>query len=231
MGAGRSNEGKGASNPDRTPDSERLPAVGGPSDPRGDGGTRLSECGPAPAGPAAGTTAEAATDSTIGPTVASLAGPRCTPRGSTVIRRPRPAASSVDEVAGVRVLRSAPDDGRPLILYLHGGGYVLGSPEVALAITERLAPVRGGGVGRLPAGARAPVPGRDRRRSGRAPGPGRPVAGPSHRGRRRLGRCRAGAVGQPRRPSAWSAGRGSRTGTAQPPCRRRSSSRARRRRV
>jgi len=30
-------------------------------------------------------------------------------------------------------------DGGPLLVYLHGGGYSLGSPEVALPITERLA--------------------------------------------------------------------------------------------
>lgn len=46
-----------------------------------------------------------------------------------------------DRVAGVRVLRSVPPagDGSPLVVYLHGGGYTLGSPEVALPITERLA--------------------------------------------------------------------------------------------
>ncbi len=44
-------------------------------------------------------------------------------------------------VAGVRVLRTdpVPDPTRPLLLYLHGGGYALGNPEVALPITERLA--------------------------------------------------------------------------------------------
>lgn len=40
----------------------------------------------------------------------------------------------------VRVLRTAPVADRPRILYLHGGGYALGSPEVAVPITERLAP-------------------------------------------------------------------------------------------
>ncbi len=44
-----------------------------------------------------------------------------------------------DVVAGVRVLRSTPDLGGPIVVYLHGGGYALGSPEVALPITERLA--------------------------------------------------------------------------------------------
>ena len=48
------------------------------------------------------------------------------------------------EVAGVRCLRAgddASDQGRPLVVYCHGGGYALGSPEVAIPITERLAPV------------------------------------------------------------------------------------------
>lgn len=44
-----------------------------------------------------------------------------------------------DRVAGRRVLRTAPVPDGPRILYLHGGGYALGSPEVALPITERLA--------------------------------------------------------------------------------------------
>ena len=42
-------------------------------------------------------------------------------------------------LAGVRVLRSGPAPSHPLLVYLHGGGYALGSPEVALPITERLA--------------------------------------------------------------------------------------------
>ncbi|MEM9562678.1 MAG: alpha/beta hydrolase [Actinomycetota bacterium] len=42
-------------------------------------------------------------------------------------------------VGGVRVLRTWPDRDGPLVVYLHGGGYALGSPEVALPITERLA--------------------------------------------------------------------------------------------
>ena len=47
-------------------------------------------------------------------------------------------------VAGVRCLRAGPameldGDGEPLVIYFHGGGYALGSPEVALPITERLA--------------------------------------------------------------------------------------------
>ena len=62
-----------------------------------------------------------------------------------------------DLVDGVRVLRTGPPapappgdhdgnrggggrgGGRPLIIYCHGGGYALGSPEVAIPITERLA--------------------------------------------------------------------------------------------
>ena len=36
------------------------------------------------------------------------------------------------------MLRTGPVDDGPVVLYLHGGGYALGSPEVALAITERL---------------------------------------------------------------------------------------------
>lgn len=42
-------------------------------------------------------------------------------------------------MAGIAVLRSAPVDDGPLIVYLHGGGAVLGSPAVSLPITERLA--------------------------------------------------------------------------------------------
>jgi epsilon-lactone hydrolase len=42
-------------------------------------------------------------------------------------------------VAGIRCLRAGPDYG-PRLAYFHGGGYALGSPEVALPITERLAP-------------------------------------------------------------------------------------------
>lgn len=43
-------------------------------------------------------------------------------------------------IAGVRCLRSGPSDPTaPLVVYLHGGGYALGSPEVAVPITERLA--------------------------------------------------------------------------------------------
>lgn len=45
-----------------------------------------------------------------------------------------------DRLGGVRVLRTEPVAGGLRILYLHGGGYALGSPEVALPITERLAP-------------------------------------------------------------------------------------------
>lgn len=43
-----------------------------------------------------------------------------------------------DEIEGIRVLRSTAVDDGPLILYLHGGGFALGSPDVALPITERL---------------------------------------------------------------------------------------------
>jgi epsilon-lactone hydrolase len=42
------------------------------------------------------------------------------------------------EVAGVPCLEAGPTDG-PLVLYLHGGGHVLGSPGVAAPITARLA--------------------------------------------------------------------------------------------
>ncbi|MDA3041189.1 MAG: alpha/beta hydrolase fold domain-containing protein, partial [Actinomycetota bacterium] len=45
-------------------------------------------------------------------------------------------------IGGVRCLRSGPGDttaSAPLVVYLHGGGYALGSPEVAVPITERLA--------------------------------------------------------------------------------------------
>jgi acetyl esterase/lipase len=42
-------------------------------------------------------------------------------------------------VAGVRCLQAGVDRRGPLLVYCHGGGFALGSPEVALAITERLA--------------------------------------------------------------------------------------------
>ena len=42
------------------------------------------------------------------------------------------------QVGGVRCLRCAGDAGAPLLIYLHGGGYALGSTEVALPITSRL---------------------------------------------------------------------------------------------
>jgi acetyl esterase/lipase len=53
---------------------------------------------------------------------------------------PPPAETGhrVDVVAGVRCLRAGPATG-PLVVYLHGGGYALGSPEVAVSITRRLA--------------------------------------------------------------------------------------------
>ncbi|MEM7276315.1 MAG: alpha/beta hydrolase fold domain-containing protein [Actinomycetota bacterium] len=55
-----------------------------------------------------------------------------------------------DVLAGVRVLRTdqGPAATDPVVLYVHGGGYALGSPEVALPITTRLAGVE-------PTGARA----------------------------------------------------------------------------
>lgn len=42
-------------------------------------------------------------------------------------------------IGGVRVLRTSASGPGPLVVYLHGGGFALGSPEVAMAITERLA--------------------------------------------------------------------------------------------
>ncbi len=45
----------------------------------------------------------------------------------------------IDAVAGVPALRAGAGDG-PLVVYCHGGGYVLGSAAVAVPITERLAP-------------------------------------------------------------------------------------------
>ena len=48
------------------------------------------------------------------------------------------AGHHVDVVGGVRCLRAGPATG-PLVVYLHGGGYALGSPEVAIPITGRLA--------------------------------------------------------------------------------------------
>ncbi len=44
-----------------------------------------------------------------------------------------------DLIAGRRVLRTEPVAAGPLVVYLHGGGYALGSPEVTLPITQRLA--------------------------------------------------------------------------------------------
>ena len=43
------------------------------------------------------------------------------------------------QVGGVRCLQSGSADSAPLLVYVHGGGYALGSPEVALPITSRLA--------------------------------------------------------------------------------------------
>ncbi|MEL6984977.1 MAG: alpha/beta hydrolase fold domain-containing protein [Actinomycetota bacterium] len=52
---------------------------------------------------------------------------------------PEACGHRADHVAGVPVLRSAPVADGPLMVYLHGGGTVLGSPAVAVPITERLA--------------------------------------------------------------------------------------------
>ncbi len=44
-----------------------------------------------------------------------------------------------DEIGGVRCLVAGAGDGRgPVVVYAHGGGYALGSPEVAVPITEGL---------------------------------------------------------------------------------------------
>ena len=57
--------------------------------------------------------------------------------------------------------------GRGRLLYLHGGGYVIGSPDTHAGLVGELARRTGGAgdVAGLPAGARAPVP---RGRRGRA---------------------------------------------------------------
>lgn len=54
---------------------------------------------------------------------------------------PSPAECGHREVhvGGVRCLRTGHQRHGPLVLYFHGGGYVLGSPEVAIPITTRLA--------------------------------------------------------------------------------------------
>jgi epsilon-lactone hydrolase len=52
------------------------------------------------------------------------------------------AGHRTEAVGGVRCLRAGtpgPPPGQCLIVYLHGGGYALGSPEVAVPITARLA--------------------------------------------------------------------------------------------
>ena len=69
----------------------------------------------------------------------------------------------------------------PLLLYLHGGGFTIGSLETHDSLCRQLALRSGGAVRRagLPAGARTPVP---------------------DRGRRRLGRA---ATGWPRTPARW----------------------------
>ena len=59
----------------------------------------------------------------------------------------------------------------PAIVYFHGGGWVSGdldTHDASLPDAGRREPLPGGG-GRLPAGPRAPVPGRRRRRRGRLP--------------------------------------------------------------
>jgi epsilon-lactone hydrolase len=52
---------------------------------------------------------------------------------------PSEEGHSVADVGGVRCLRTAEPESVGTIVYLHGGGYVLGSPEVAVPITARLA--------------------------------------------------------------------------------------------
>src|SRR3954447_4558318 len=80
----------------------------------------------------------------------------------------------------VRVYRPAGDAPKPVVVYYHGGGWVLGSPATHAAPRRRLAPRLarhsrrhlpaagrrrrcGGRVRRLPHGARGPFPGRGRR--------------------------------------------------------------------
>ncbi len=80
----------------------------------------------------------------------------------------RPCPEAVErEIAGVRCRIFTPDGpARGIYLHFHGGGMVVGKPEMndlGNRATAR-SPRRRGGVGRLPAGARAPVPGRPRRR-------------------------------------------------------------------
>jgi len=68
-------------------------------------------------------------------------------------RLPRPRRVVYDEerLAGVPILTATPTDVPPLrhVLYLHGGGYCLGSPTSHVAMVARLAK-RAGAVGILP---------------------------------------------------------------------------------
>ena len=59
----------------------------------------------------------------------------------------------------------------PVVVYFHGGGYVVMSPETHEKLTKQLCvgSRRGGGVGRLPALARAPLPRAARRLPRRLP--------------------------------------------------------------
>ena len=71
----------------------------------------------------------------------------------------------------VRVYRADPGtDPLPILVWYHGGGWVIGDLTSADPTARKLAnrTGRGGGVGRLPPGPRAPVPGGGRRLLGGA---------------------------------------------------------------
>ena len=83
-------------------------------------------------------------------------------------RRSRPASTSP--------LGAAAEPPAPLLVYFHGGGWVIGDLETHDGVCRFLAAHgrRRGALGRLPAGARAPLPGRGRRRLA-PPSPGPPT--------------------------------------------------------
>ena len=114
----------------------------------------------------------------------------------------------------VRVYRPADALAEHAMVYLHGGGWTAGSITTHDNMVRRLAAAEwhGGGVGQLPAGARAPgtcCRGRHAGRAGRVdPGRCRPAvrhgkAVPGRRfGRRQCRAGRAGGAEGPRRPAA-----------------------------
>ena len=80
---------------------------------------------------------------------------------SGVVIEDRVIAASGGHAIPVRVYAPTERDGRlPGVLYIHGGGFALGSVDTEHAGAVLVATVRGcrGGLGRLPARPRAPVP-------------------------------------------------------------------------